>query len=98
MERQYFVYILASARYGTLYVGVTNNLIRRVWQHREDVVDGFSKRYGVHRLVYYEIHATAAEAIHREKRLKHWPRDWKTNLIERDNPHWDDLWRQIASP
>ncbi|GLK80127.1 GIY-YIG nuclease family protein [Methylopila turkensis] len=97
MERRFFVYILASDRMGTLYVGVTSNLVRRTWQHREHVVDGFTARYGVTKLVYFEIHATAEAAIHREKRLKHWPRDWKLNLIERDNPTWNDLFDPIAS-
>ncbi|MFJ5488615.1 GIY-YIG nuclease family protein [Hansschlegelia beijingensis] len=86
MDRQFYVYILASGPYGTLYIGVTSNLPARIWQHREGVADGFTKRYGVHRLVFFEVHATALEAITREKRLKRWPRDWKINLIERDNP------------
>ncbi|MFC3695146.1 GIY-YIG nuclease family protein [Chenggangzhangella methanolivorans] len=96
VERRFFVYILASDRNGTLYVGMTSDLTRRVWQHREHVVAGFTKRYGVGKLVYFEIHATAETAIRREKRIKHWPRDWKLNLIERDNPDWDDLFDRIA--
>ncbi|MFL1875937.1 GIY-YIG nuclease family protein [Hansschlegelia beijingensis] len=98
MDRQFYVYILASGPYGTLYIGVTSNLPARIWQHREGVADGFTKRYGVHRLVFFEVHATALEAITREKRLKRWPRDWKINLIERDNPRWDDLFDAIAAP
>ncbi|PZQ19376.1 MAG: endonuclease [Ancylobacter novellus] len=97
-ERQFYVYILASAPYGTLYVGVTSDLVRRIWQHRENVVESFTKLYGVHRLVYFEVHATAEATIRREKRLKHWPRDWKINLIERENLKWDDLSESIASP
>ena len=76
-ERAYFVYILASKPYGTLYVGVTNDVLRRTYQHREGVTDGFTKRYGVKKLVYFELFATAADAIHREKRMKKWPRQYK---------------------
>ena len=98
MDRQFYVYILASRPYGALYVGVTSNLAARIWQHREGMTDGFTKRYGVRRLVFFEVHSTALAAITREKRLKHWPRDWKINLIERDNPRWDDLFDAIAAP
>jgi putative endonuclease len=92
----HFVYILASARNGTLYVGVTNDLARRVYEHRNDLVGGFTKRYGVHRLVYYETHEEIYEAITREKRLKRWLRAWKIELIEKQNEHWQDLWPMLA--
>jgi putative endonuclease len=91
------VYILASRRNGTLYVGVTSYLDRRVWEHKTDVVDGFSKRYGVHTLVYAEFHATMEEAILREKRIKAWRRGWKLKLIEDTNPTWRDLFDEIMN-
>lgn len=89
--RPMFVYILASDRHGTLYVGVTNDLQRRLEEHREGKNAGFTKKYRVHRLVYFEIHEVPAEAIMREKQIKEWHRDWKVNLIERDNPDWSEL-------
>jgi putative endonuclease len=88
----YYVYILASKPRGTLYVGVTNDIVRRVYEHRSDAVDGFTKAYGVHTLVYFETTESIESAIRREKLLKKYPRDWKINLIERENPHWDDLY------
>jgi putative endonuclease len=93
MQRQhlYFVYILASQRNGTLYTGVTNDLVERVHQHRDGKADGFTKRYGVHLLVYFERHGDIREAIAREKRIKRWRREWKVQLIETDNPRWADL-------
>ena len=94
----FWVYILASRRGGTLYVGVTNNLIRRVFEHREGLAPGFTKRYGVKMLVYYERHDTAAAAIQREKNIKHWPRVWKANLIARTNASWRDLYDDISMP
>ena len=87
----YCVYILASRHYGTLYIGVTRCLAGRVIQHREEFCEGFTKRYGVKMLVYYEAFEDVRVAIQREKSLKRWPRAWKINLIERDNPHWIDL-------
>ncbi len=93
--KQPAVYILASNRNGTLYVGVTSDLVKRVWQHKNKVVEGFSERYGVDKLVWYEMHATMESAILREKRLKNWKREWKLNLIESTNPHWQDLYRTI---
>ena len=93
----YCVYILASQPNGTLYIGVTNDLIRRVYEHRSDAVDGFTKRYGVHQLVYFEETANVEAAIHREKRLKKWPREWKKNLIEGSNPEWRDLYPDLTS-
>ena len=86
-----YVYILASARNGTLYIGVTSDIGRRVWEHREDLVEGFTKRYGVKTLVYYEAFEGIADAIHREKQLKKWNRAWKLELIESSNPDWNDL-------
>jgi len=88
----YYVYILASARNGTLYVGVTNDLARRVFEHRNDLIGGFTKKYGVHVLVYYEVFGDVYAAIQREKRLKKWKRAWKVELIERHNPKWIDLY------
>ncbi len=89
--RSYYVYILASQRNGTLYIGVTNDLIRRVYEHKHGVVDGFTKKYGVHRLVYVEETNDIGAAIEREKQLKWWKRKWKLQLIVRMNPNWDDL-------
>ena len=91
-EKQPAVYILASGRNGTLYVGVTGDLVRRVYQHRNGLVEGFTKRYGVRTLVYYELHGTMDSAISREKRIKSWERKWKLELIEEGNPGWDDLY------
>ena len=95
MERQYYVYILASGIYGTLYVGVTNDLIRRVWEHRNDAVKGFTQDYRVHRLVWYEAHGSPYQAITREKQIKKWNRDWKINLIQSSNPEWGDLYESM---
>jgi len=94
----YYVYILASGRRGTLYIGVTNDLVRRVYEHRNDMVPGFTKKYAVHCLVYYEVHEDIYEAISREKRLKRWRREWKCELIEKQNEDWHDLWPGIAQP
>lgn len=91
MEKRFFVYLLASGLRGTLYVGVTSDLTRRVWEHRTKAVPGFTARYGVDRLVWYEIHDTAEGAIRREKQIKEWKREWKMNLIEHDNPYWEDI-------
>ena len=95
MHKQPAVYILASKRNGTLYIGVTNNLPQRIWQHKENLVEGFTKRYHVHNLVYFEIHSTMPEAIKREKQMKAWKRQWKLNLIEKRNPAWRDLYSDI---
>jgi putative endonuclease len=89
------VYILASQRNGTLYTGVTSNLVRRVWEHKNDAKNGFSKRYGVHLLVYFELHSDMLSAITREKQIKKWNRAWKIRLIESVNPEWRDLWNEI---
>ncbi|MBP9219578.1 MAG: GIY-YIG nuclease family protein [Sterolibacterium sp.] len=95
-EKQPFVYILASQRNGTLYIGVTSNLIGRIWQHRGDAIEGFTRKYRVHMLVYYEQHATMESAITREKQLKKWNRAWKLRLIEERNSQWQDLWPEIC--
>ena len=92
----YYVYILASQRNGTLYIGVTNNIVRRIYEHRSKVVPGFTKKYGVMILVYYEIYDDIENAIRREKRLKKWNRAWKMRLIEENNPNWIDLYPSIA--
>ena len=91
MEKRFFVYLMASERNGTLYVGVTSNLVQRVFQHKEGVVDGFTKKYGTKTLVWYEQHDDAEGAIAREKRIKKWARAWKVELIEAMNPYWNDL-------
>ena len=93
--RQPCVYILASKKQGTLYTGVTSDLLKRVWEHRNDAVDGFTKRYGVHSLVYYELHGDMESAILREKQIKKWRQAWKIQMIEKDNPQWIDLWNSI---
>ena len=92
----YFVYILASKKNGTLYIGMTNNLLKRVDQHKKNLVEGFTRRYGVHRMVYYEQFRDVWHAIAREKRMKEWQRQWKINLIEKDNPDWDDLFDKLV--
>jgi putative endonuclease len=94
----FFVYILASKRNGTLYVGMTDNLARRIWQHRNGTFSGFTQRYDVKTLVWFEIHNSRESAFARERRLKTWERAWKLALIERENPHWRDLWPEISSP
>jgi putative endonuclease len=91
-----YVYILSNKPNGTLYVGVTNDLVRRVHEHREKSLEGFSKKYGLCLLVYYELHATMPLAIQREKNIKHWVRRWKIELIEKSNPGWADLWVEIT--
>jgi putative endonuclease len=94
--KSFWLYILASGPRGTLYVGMTNDLVRRVYEHREGLVDGFTKQHGVKMLVYYGQHATAIAAIQREKNIKHWSRKWKIDLIRSLNPDWRDLWEEIA--
>ncbi|MEW6530980.1 MAG: GIY-YIG nuclease family protein [Thermodesulfobacteriota bacterium] len=97
MNKQFYVYILASQRNGTLYIGVTSNLIQRVWQHKEGLVQGFTKKYCVKELVYFEVHDTAESAITREKQIKKWRRAWNVQLIEDFNPDWEDLYDHVAS-
>ena len=95
--KEYYVYILANQKYGTLYTGVTNNLIKRIYEHKQGLVSGFTKKYNVHKLVYFEKHSDINEAILREKIIKKWRRDWKINLIEQNNPFWLDLYSEILT-
>ncbi len=95
-EKDFYVYIMANKRNGTLYVGVTSDLVKRVYQHKENWVEGFTQKYGAHQLVYYEHHDTTESAIKREKRVKKWRRQWKMALIEKANPNWIDLDTQIT--
>lgn len=95
MNKRPAVYILASKRNGTLYIGVTSDLVKRVWEHKNNVVEGFTKRYGVHQLVWYDLHENMESAIKREKQLKEWNRQWKLELIEDTNPNWQDLYPMI---
>ena len=95
MEKQYFVYILASKRNGTLYIGMTSDLAKRIWQHKNGMVDGFTAKYKVTMLVYYEVHNDPESAITREKQIKKWNRTWKLRLIEEKNPRWNDLYKEI---
>ena len=96
MYKRFYVYILASRKHGTIYIGVTNDLIRRVYEHKQKLVPGFTKDYGVDKLVYYEIFDDPENAIAREKRLKRWKRDWKISLIETSNPNWQDLYLELV--
>lgn len=95
--KSYYVYILASKRNGTLYIGVTDHLVKRVWQHKNNLVEGFTKRYKVHMLVYYEDTPDIMSAIAREKQLKAWKRQWKLELIEKNNTDWHDLYNELIS-
>jgi putative endonuclease len=97
MEKNFYVYILASRQNGTLYVGVTSDLIKRVWEHKNKLAEGFTGQYGVDNLVYYEHFLDAENAIRREKRLKKYDRKWKTDLIEKTNPYWKDLYEDLIS-
>ena len=92
IKNQYYIYILANKRNGTLYIGVTSNLIKRVYEHKKNLADGFTKKYNIHKLAYYEITNDIESAIRREKQLKKWNRKWKINLIEKNNPEWIDLY------
>jgi putative endonuclease len=94
--KSYYVYILASERNGTLYIGVTNDLLKRVYEHRNDLVEGFTKKYQVHRLVYYEQTDDIHAALQREKHLKAWKRQWKMRLIDEMNPEWEDLYDKLT--
>ncbi len=93
--KDYYIYILANKKNGTLYLGVTNNLVKRVYEHKQNFVEGFTKRYNIHRLVYYEQTNDSYVAIQREKRMKKWKREWKIELIERFNPGWKDLYYDL---
>jgi putative endonuclease len=95
MREMHYIYILASQRNGTLYIGVTTDLKKRVWEHKNNVIDGFTKKYGVHDLVYFEVYDDYWDAANREKRMKKWNRAWKIRLIEKDNPEWHDLYDKI---
>jgi putative endonuclease len=96
LDKTFCVYMMASRLGGTIYIGVTSRLMQRVWEHREGIVEGFTRRYGVHLLVWYEVHETAESAIVREKQLKAWKRSWKIELIEKTNPNWDDLYPTLS--
>jgi putative endonuclease len=96
VDKAFYVYVLASRRNGTLYVGITSKLVQRTWQHKEGFVSGFTKEHDVKKLVWYEQHETAEGAITREKQIKKWNRAWKVELIEAANPYWNDLYPQIA--
>ena len=93
---QYYVYILASKRNGTLYIGVTSDLVKRVYEHKQGLIPGFTKKYHVHKLVYFEIHNDITQAITREKQIKKWKRLWKLNLVEANNPDWNDLYYDLV--
>ncbi len=95
MEKQPCVYLLASKRNGTLYTGVTSNLVKRVWEHKQHTVEGFTKKYSVEMLVWYEVHETMESAITREKAIKNWKRAWKIHVIETMNPQWQDLYSDL---
>ena len=95
IKNQYYIYILANKRNGTLYIGVTSNLIKRVYEHKKNLVDGFTKKYNIHKLAYYEITNDIESAIRREKQLKKWNRKWKLELIEKNNPEWRDLYFEL---
>ena len=96
MERQPCVYLLASKPNGTLYTGVTSNLVKRVWEHKQHLVEGFTRTYGVDRLVWYEVHESMISAISREKAIKKWNRAWKIRAIEAMNPEWRDLYEDLV--
>lgn len=97
MDKIFHVYIMASKRYGTLYTGVTSNLLQRICRHKEGIIEGFTKDYDVTILVYYERHETAENAIKREKNIKDWKREWKIDLIEKSNPNWHDLYEDCKN-
>lgn len=95
--KNYYVYILASKKNGTLYIGITSNLVKRIWEHKNKTIEGFTKKYSVTTLVYFEQHDSPEMVIKREKQLKNWRRQWKVNQIEKENPDWLDLYEDIAS-
>jgi putative endonuclease len=95
MDKKFYVYILASKRNGTLYIGVTSELVQRIWQHKNKLIEGFTQKYNVNKLVYYEVHPNAESAITREKQMKKWRRVWKMRIIEEKNPGWNDLYNDI---
>ncbi len=95
--KNYYVYILSSKRNGTLYTGVTSDIVKRVYEHKNGLVEGFTKKYNIHNLIWYEAHESAESAINREKQIKKWKRAWKLKLIEKENPKWIDLYESIRS-
>lgn len=97
MDKKFYVYILCKERNSTFYVGFTANLQKRIWEHKNDIIEGFTKKYGIKRLVYFEVFDDAENAIRREKRLKKWPRQWKIKVIEEMNPDWNDLYADITT-
>ena len=97
MDKNYYVYVLASQRNGTLYVGITSNLIKRIWEHKNKAIEGFTQKYNVDKLVYFEQYRDLENAIKREKRLKKYNRQWKLELIEKENPEWRDLYNELVS-
>ena len=96
MEKHPALYILSSQRNGTLYIGVTSHLVKRIWEHKNDLVEGFTRQYGCHTLVYFEQYEDMTNAIQREKQMKKWNKAWKIGLIEKQNPNWQDLWPEIS--
>ena len=94
--KNYYVYILSSKRNGTLYTGITSDILKRVYEHKHGLVEGYTKKYKVHYLVWYEIHQSVESAITREKQIKKWKRNWKLQLIEKENPEWMDLYQRIS--
>jgi len=97
MDKDYYVYVLASQRNGALYVGVTSNLLKRIWEHKNKAMEGFTQKYSVNKLVYFEQYSDPENAIKREKRLKKYNRQWKLELIEKENPEWRDLYTDLVS-
>ena len=97
MNKQYYIYILASSKNGTLYIGVTSDLVKRIYEHKQSLVEGFTKKHTIHVLVYYEVINDINSAITREKQLKRWNREWKINLIEKNNPGWKDLYKKLIN-
>jgi putative endonuclease len=95
MQKQYYVYIMASKKHGTLYIGATDDLVKRVYQHKNNLVEGFTKKYNIHMLVYHESTSNANSMVTRERQLKKWNRQWKIELIEKFNPEWKDLYEEI---
>jgi putative endonuclease len=94
--KNYYVYILASKKNGTLYLGVTNDLVKRIYEHKQNAIEGFTQKYNIHYLVYYEVYQDVGEAILREKQMKKWNRKWKIRRIEENNPEWEDLYNEIV--
>jgi putative endonuclease len=94
--KSFYVYILCNKRNGTLYTGITSNLVKRIYEHKNNLIEGFSQKYNIHSLVWYELHDTAETAITREKQIKTWKRQWKMRLIEKNNPEWNDLYDTIC--